>query len=233
MADVCAALLLLADSRLPAGAHAHSGGLAAAVDTGRVRSIEDLAAFLAGRLATAGLMAAGAAARAAAAVLPFASEERLPVASGSSDARLLLQRLDAEIDARTPAPAARDASRAQGRGLLRAVTRAWPSPLLDLLPQRPHHPVALGAAAVVVGAGPGDAARVAALLSVTGPASAAVRLLGLDPLMVSTLLARLAPEVDAVADRAARPGELPAASGPLLDLLAQAHARTEVRLFAS
>ena len=223
-ADVAvpAALLLLADSRLPAGAHTHSGGLAAAVDTGRVRTIEDLAAFLSGRLSTAGLVAAAAAARAA----DILGSERGGLAV-----------LDAEIDARTPAPAAREASRAQGRGLLRATARAWPSPVLALLPDRPHHPVALGAAAVALGCGPNAAARICALMSVTGPASAAVRLLGLDPLSVSTLLARLAPAVDDVADRAvlhAGPGRrLPAASAPLLDQLAQAHPRAEVRLFAS
>ena len=222
---VPACLLLLADSRLPAGAHAHSGGLSAAVDTGLVSSIEHLAGFLAGRLATAGLVAAAAAARAAA------------LLSVPTPDPHLLTELDAEIDARTPAPAARAASRAQGRGLLRATARAWPSPVLDLLPERPHHPVALGAAAVAVGCGPGAASTLAALMSVTGPASAAVRLLGLDPLAVSTLLARLAPEVDATADRAlvslAAAGSLPAASATLLDVLAQAHTRTEVRLFAS
>ncbi|MCW2598816.1 MAG: hypothetical protein JWM02_645 [Frankiales bacterium] len=218
---VPAALLLLADSRLPAGAHAHSGGLAAAVDTGRVRTLEDLQRFLTGRLTTAGLVAAAVAARAAQ-VLGDAEQ---------------LAALEAEVDARTPSPAAREASRAQGRGLLRAVARAWPSPVLDLLPERPHAPVALGAAAVAVGSGPAAAARVAALTAVTGPAWAAVRLLGLDPLAVSALLAGLAPQVEQVADEAltsAKPGQpLPAASGPMLELLAQAHTRTEVRLFAS
>ena len=107
----------------------------------------------------------------------------------------------------------------------------------ELLPERPHAAVALGAAAVAVGAGPTAAARVAALGAVTGPASAAVRLLGLDPLDVATLLARLADRVQDVADAAlaaAEPGRaLPAPTGPLLDLLAQAHVRSQVRLFAS
>ena len=43
-----AALLLLADSRLPSGAHAHSGGLAAAVTAGTVTDEDSLAAFLRG-----------------------------------------------------------------------------------------------------------------------------------------------------------------------------------------
>jgi urease accessory protein len=38
-------LLLLADSRLPAGTHAHSGGLEAAVASGRVTDAVSLHAF--------------------------------------------------------------------------------------------------------------------------------------------------------------------------------------------
>jgi urease accessory protein len=64
-----------------------------------------------------------------------------------------------------------------------------------------------------------------------------VRLLGLDPLGVTRLLASLAEDVDAVAARGARFADLahplPAAAAPQLDLLAQAHARADARLFAS
>jgi len=95
----------------------------------------------------------------------------------------------------------------------------------------------LGAAAAAGRCAPPDAALVAAYQSVTGPASAAVRLLSLDPLQVSGLLASLATEIDDVALRAAAATttatELPYASGPALDVLAEAHARAEVRLFAS
>jgi len=225
MTSLPSALLLLADSRLPAGGHAHSGGLAAAVADGAVHDERTLAAFLSGRLRTAGLVASAAAARAAALVV-----------SGPSAADTL-DELDAELDARTPSPAARAASRAQGRGLLRAASAAWPSPVHALLGPRPHAPCALGGAAVAAGAGPAEAATLAALASVTGPASAAVRLLGLDPLGVTRRLAGLAADVDAVAAQGARCADLdvplPAASAPLLDLLAQAHARADVRLFAS
>ena len=62
------ALLLLADSRLPAGAHAHSGGVAPAVDAGLVggngSDLAEVVAFLRGRLHTAGLLTAAIAARA-------------------------------------------------------------------------------------------------------------------------------------------------------------------------
>jgi hypothetical protein len=65
MPALTAALLLLADSRFPAGAHAHSGSIAAAVEARTVYDEPTLALFLAGRLATTGLVAAAAAARAA------------------------------------------------------------------------------------------------------------------------------------------------------------------------
>jgi urease accessory protein len=73
---------------------------------------------------------------------------------------------------------------------------------------------------------------------VTGPSSAAVRLLALDPIAAATIVARLAGEVDAAARAAAADADgpladLPFPSAPALDLLAEAHARAEVRLFES
>ncbi|MGY1787555.1 urease accessory protein UreF [Geodermatophilus sp. SYSU D00698] len=206
------ALLTLADSRLPAGGHAHSGGVEQAVAAGLVRDPASLAAFLLRRLQTAGRVAAG-------------------LASASSVGGDLAA-LDAEADARTPSPALRAASRQQGRGLVRVGRRAWPSPLWDALPAAPHHPVALGVAAAAGGLTPRDAAAAAAYLSVSGPATAAQRLLAMDPLTVAAVTARLAPEIDAVADAAVREG-LPADTDPLLDLLAEVHATRGDRFFAS
>lgn len=222
-----AALLILSDSRLPSGGHAHSGGLAAAVDSGSVRNIDELEAFLLGRLGTAGLIAASVAARAA----ELAERHRV-VSPGPTDLRTELDLLELQLDARMAAPAARTASRAQGRGLLRVAAGAWPSPCLASLAPRPHLPVALGVVADAAGCGD-CAASVAALGSVAGPASAAVRMLGFDPMAVTALVARLARNIDDVARQAADPGPMSAASAPLLDLLAQAHERSEVRLFAS
>jgi urease accessory protein len=92
---------------------------------------------------------------------------------------------------------------------------------------------------LAAGGGPADAAVIAASLSMTGPASAAVRLLGLDPLSVSRLLARLAADADAVAadaTRSAATGDwlaLPAPGSPALDLLAELHLSAHTRLFES
>jgi urease accessory protein len=223
-----AALLLLADGRFPAGGHAHSGGLEAAAAGGGVASVDDLRRFLLGRLSTVGLAGAAlAAATCARSVVPSVA---------------LWHELDAEDDARTASPALRLASRRQGRQLVRAASVAWPCELLDglagALPAGAHHAVALGAASSAAGLSSGEAALVAAYSAVTSPATAAVRLLGLDPLAVSGMLAGLAPAVDRTAAAAAATAldplaDLPAPGAPLLDVGAEAHASWEVRLFAS
>ncbi|MEV6400470.1 urease accessory UreF family protein [Streptomyces sp. NPDC051907] len=217
-----AALLVLADGRFPAGGHAHSGGAEPAVKAGRLRDARDLEAFCRGRLHTVGLASAALAAAAALGLDPL--------------------ELDEAADARTPSPALRAVARKLGRQLMRAARAAWPCAELDALaaafPKGAHQPVVLGTAARAAGLGPLDAAHCVAYESVSGPATAAVRLLSLDPFQATAVLARLAPEMDQVAEHAvaaAREGvdALPAASAPLLDVTAEQHAAWPVRLFAS
>ncbi|MBP2702677.1 urease accessory protein UreF [Microbispora sp. RL4-1S] len=195
-----AALLLLADSRLPAGGHAHSGGAEEAVRLGTITDAGDLARFLRGRLATAGLVTAAL----AAAACELARTGHHP--GREEDLATLWRQLDAEADARTASPAQREAGRTQGRLLLRTARRMWPSPALDTLgvavPEGAHHPVVLGAAAAAAGCVPYQAALAAAYTAVTGPATAAVRLLGLDPVTVHRLLADLAPALNDAAHAA-------------------------------
>jgi urease accessory protein len=229
--------LLLADSRLPSGGHVHSGGVEALVDRGLVRDVDDLAQLLDGRARTAGLVAA---AFAAAGALTAARND------GSAGSRGTWAPWDAALDVRTPSAALREASRSQGTALLRTARLAWPmaAGLLGLAEfGRPHHPVLLGAAAVAAGATAGDAATLAVHHLVGGAATAAVRLLGLDPLRVAAVQAALAPVTDRVACEAAElaglaiaaddPDLLPADAGPLPEILAELHHSSEVTLFAS
>jgi urease accessory protein len=221
-----AALLLLVDGRFPAGGYAHSGGVEEAVSDGRVHDLATLEAFLLGRLWTVGQSDAAITAAAWA-------EAAVP--------RPRWSELDAEATARCPSAVVRRASRSLGRSLLRAASTAWPGPVWAPLraasPGGPLAPVALGAAARAAGATEHDAALVAAHGAVATPAAAAVRLLGLDPLAVAALSARLAAQVDTVASGACvgdgEWGALPAATAPLIDVGAERHARREVRLFAS
>lgn len=226
-----AALLALADQRLPSGGHVHSGGIEQAVTERLVHDAATLAAFLDRRLRTAGLVAAGVAAAATSLL-------------DAEDARAL----DAETDARTPSPAHRDASRAQGRGLLRTVKAAWAAPHPGLtwseLGPRPHHAVVLGCAARAAGVDAAGAALTAAYLSVTGPATSAQRLLGLDPVAVAVVTLELGALIESVAASAcaaalqcaAQPDrwrDLPDDGDPLLDVLGQRHAVRGDRLFVS
>ncbi|MET7375876.1 urease accessory protein UreF [Micromonospora arida] len=242
-------LLLLADGRFPAGAHAHSGGLEAAVAAGRVTDLASLEAFLAGRLATAGLVGAAFAAAAHRAAVAESAGTTGPARLGRrSDAPAesaarsgVLARLDAELDARTAAPALRAVSRRQGRALLRAGRTIWPdAPFADLpaTPGGAHQPLVLGLLCAAAGLSRVETATLAAYGTLTGAASAGVRLLGLDPYQVQALLVGLADACDGTAADAARaaddpPERLPAAAAPLADIHAEIHATWEVRLFAS
>lgn len=229
-AAMSARLLLLLDSRSPAGAHNHSGGMEAAVAAGYVRSVADVQAFCLGRLNTAGRVAPAFAATAC----------RYWVCGVAPHG---WARLDAEFSARTPSEVTRAASRSLGSGLRRLIVATVPAeaPVLgerwQLCPRpAPHHPIVLGSAIAMTGGDPLMAARAAALGLCTTAASAAVRLLGLDPYQVHTVIADLSEQIEAAALQGARHcevAELPAASAPALDLLADVHAELEVRLFAS
>jgi urease accessory protein len=251
-----AALLLLADGRLPTGAHVHSGGVEEAVTDGRITGLKDLRRYLDGRLWTTGAVDA-ALAVASCTLAPsdegctsphgveFRRRPRPRSGSGGAGGTLAARsRLDAEAAARVPSPALRRASRTQGRGLLRAARRLWPAGWLDELvslhPEGPMWAPTLGAVARAAGVEVGGAALVAAQGAVSGPAWAAVRLLGLDPFSAAALLADLAPAIDTVTARAVSQwtagvelAQLPALGGPLTDVAAEAHASREVRLFAS
>ncbi|WP_031464757.1 urease accessory protein UreF [Sciscionella sediminilitoris] len=211
------AALLLADARTPLGGHTHSGGVEAVVRNGTLTGVEDLETFLRARIRTAGLVGA-----AFAAARGFAIGE-----------------LDAEFGARTPSPALRAASRAQGAALRRTGSRMWPAPEWDIL-RRPHLPIALGIAAGASGLEQAQAAELSVHHLIGGACSAAIRLLGLDPLAVAALSAGLAPLAEqtaeagvSAANTARTPAELPSASTPCPDVLAQLHEQSEVSLFAS
>jgi urease accessory protein len=210
-----ALLLLLLDSRAPAGAHAHSGGMEPAVTAGLVADLGDVEEYCRGRLRTAGRVSAAFAATACA-------------ASADWDT------LDAEYDARLPSEALRQASRQLGGGLRRMLRAMFPEAVLPW-PYAPHHPIALGHGVALAGGTPDQAAQAAALATITAPASAAVRLLGLDPLAVQGMLARLAADLGDFCGGGPHNSakSLPADGAPFLDLLADIHRHAEVRLFAS
>ena len=138
-----------------------------------------------------------------------------------------LLELDVEFEARIPSGALRATSRKLGRQILLALRVVQPDPrlltLADLFSIGPHQPIVLGAAVASMGLDPYSAALAAVYESATGPATAAIRLLGLAPFEVYAMLARAAGPAD----------QLPSHSSPLLDIFAERHAGSEMRLFAS
>jgi urease accessory protein len=222
--SVSASLLLLADSRFPTGAHAHSAGIEASNARGDVRSVADLEAFLDGRLLTSAPVEAAFAAAACQTSAP-------------------LNELDHELAIRTPSLRLRAVSRTLGRQLLRPAERAWPDDrygvLRDVHTDGPMQPIAVGVVAAAAGLAAVDAALVSLHHLVGAVTTAAVRLLGLDPFEVHAIAARLAPRLDDLASIAAQhaaaspPCDLPATTSVLADILAEHHATWEVRLFAS
>jgi len=178
----------------------HSGGVEQAVTEGLVHDVRTLERFLERRLSTTGLVTAGLAAAACAVAV-------------TGDAAAALRRLEAETDARTPSPAQRSASRAQGRGLIRTAKAAWAAPSATLnwsdLGPRPHHPLVLGCAARAGGVTPEGAALIAAYLAVSAPSTAAQRLLALDPVAVAAVTVHLGPAIEATARAAVPRGFVP------------------------
>jgi urease accessory protein len=255
--------LLLADSRFPGGGHVHSGGLEEAAARGLIRTETDLPVFLRNRLLTAGALAAVFAAAATHrsihggakwstldeeldARTPSAAQRAASRAQGKATARAARMMAPPPPANSSPGPSRVSRSAPASRVVVDTGANLDPaaespvSVLLSAIP-RPHHPLILGAIVGAGGGSPADAALAAAYLSISGPASASVRLLGLDPLRVNAIVAALAADVTAVAEAAAatahlEPADLPAPGSPGLDLLAEEHDRhhrEEVRLFAS
>jgi urease accessory protein len=207
-----ATLITLADSRLPAGAHVHSGGLEEAVTGGLVTDLAGVDAFLRRRIRTHGLVTAS-------------------IAAAVHRGDLRAEQAEFETDARTPAPAARQASRAQGRGLARLARRVWPGARWDDLGERPHLAVVAGRVGAVGALAPEHTALAVIYTTMTASATAAQRLLALDPADVAALTFALADLCEETAAEAIT--GLAALSDPLLDILAQRHAHRERPLFVS
>jgi urease accessory protein len=217
-AGAISALLLLADGRFPDGSHAHSFGMEAAVAVGRVHDPASLHRYIEARLWTTARTDAAAAALTARGGHP-------------------LDAVDAALVLRQPSAATREASRSLGRSLVRTAARLWPGREPRLAGGGPPlQPVALGAVAVLAGCGPREAAIATTHASAASLASAALRLLGLDPFSVADVLADLRGPVAEVAESVldlASPADLPAASTPLAELDAELQRTIEPRLFGS
>ena len=218
--------LLLGDSRFPAGGYAHSLGLEQAVADGL--DAADVASFIAARLR-----------------LVAEPEARLAVAARRGalrdgvDAALIV---DDEFAARCPSPVLRESARRLGASLLRSASTVWPGEGALIAGYRSRsratpRPVALGVVAAAIGLDDAGLAILALYDDAATVASAALKLLALDPAVASRWVAEQAVWIEAAALSVAadeRPlHEQPAPAALGLELAAAVHgARTE-RFFVS
>ena len=207
--------MLLADSRLPAGAHVSSGALEAALRDGL-----DPAAtgdYLAGRMATIVPVEAGTAVVA----------RHLARHGGDLD------RLHREWASRTPSRAQREVSSALGDGLRRLAERLWPAAMSPGGVRRPRA-IVLGVIAAASGLDPEDLVRLTAYDDAQTVAAALLKLEPGDPLDAAALVlaacARLEPRVAELA-ALTDPARIPCAGAPLIDGWAEAQSQLPRRLF--
>ena len=212
----CYVQMLLADARLPTGAHTQSGGLEPALQHG-VR-LAQVPAYLQARLLTVTETEAAA-----------AMVARHLWLIGASDR---LVEVDHAWRARTPSDAARTASDLLGRSYRRLAESIW---TLGLDPTRTYaRPVVLGATAAAAGLDAAALVRLVGYDDVQTVLSAALKLEPFDPAQATGWALAAGPDVEALVARIAGlsdPDAIPARSAPALEHWLQDHAHQERRLY--
>lgn len=223
-ARTTAVTMLLADSRFPAGTHAHSLGLEQAVLDGLCAP--DVPMFARARLE-----------------LVAVPEAVLSVAARRAAARVGPGALAPLVElhaARTPSHLLREQARRLGAQLLRSAEGVWPATVIGAcraegleLPR----PIALGVVAQAAGLDDLAAALVALYDDVATVCSAALKLLPLDPALAARWQAELAGPIGAAAQEIAASDVSAALSpppaAPALDAAASVHTARSERLFAT
>jgi urease accessory protein len=210
--------LLLADGRLPTGAHTQSGGLEPALQHGMPPA--DVPRYLLARLRTVTEV------EAAAAVIAR------HVWLNAADRSAALADVDEAWRVRTLSDGVRDASDLLGRGYARLASAMWS---LGLDAGRTHcRAVAVGATGAAAGLGATQVARLIGYDDVQAVIAAALKLAPFDPADGVRWAVAAGPEVDALAARVAGAtsiDDMPAYSAPLIEQWAQWHRIAERRLY--
>lgn len=215
-------VLQLADSGFPTGGFAHSAGLEASVQLGRVTDRRELHAFVGALLWQVGFGA-------------------LPLVGAAHDAPARLEELDELAHATLSGHVARAASCTQGRAFISTCASVFDEPRIagmhDAVRARAlqgHHAPLVGAALGVLGVSRIEAQRLTLYQALRGATSAAVRLGLIGPHEAQRVQHELAPRLEEVV---ASCGNLAvdqlAQTAPLQDLFAGMHDKLYSRLFQS
>lgn len=210
--------LLLADSRLPAGAHVSSNSLEAALRDGLGPA--DAGGYLASRMHTLVPVEAGTAV----------------VARGLARSPSALERVRAEWAARTPSRAQREVAEALGDGLRRAADVLWPGAVPPPTRRdRPWpRPIVLGLVAAAAGLEAEDLVRLIAYDDAQTVAAALLKLEPGDPRVAAALVLEACALLETrVAELAALkdPTHIPCDGAPLTEGWAESQSTLPRRLF--
>jgi len=220
-------LMLLADARLPTGAHTQSAGLEPALRGGMGPT--EVPRFITARLRTV------TAVEAAAAVL--ARHRTLSTATAFPDLPGALAEVDAAWRARTISPALRETSVLLGRGYARLVRSLWSGTAgANALAAigRPGRAVVLGVAAALSGLSGAQLVRLIGYDDAQTVAAATLKLEPLDPVVATSWVMAAGAEIERmVGDLAGLTNieQMPAYGAPLIEQWAEIHSVTSQRLF--
>jgi urease accessory protein len=214
--------MLLADGRLPTGAHTQSAGVEPALHAGM--RLADVPAYLTVRLRTVTEVEAGVAVLARHAWLTAPGGSRLEA----------LAALDRAWRARTVSDALREAADLLGRSYLRMAASVWDLREVTDARRTWCRGVVVGVTAAAAGLAAADTARLVAFEDVQTVLAAALKLVPFDPSQNVAWAVAARPEVERLVQAVAgltTLDELPASSAPLLEQWGQQHRTTERRLF--
>ena len=220
-------LMLLADARLPTGAHTQSAGLEPAMRHGV--SLADVPAYIRTRLRTVVAVEAGAAV--------VARHLAAGVIGSPDDLAAGLRVVDDAWRARTVSPALRENAEVLGRGYARLVTGLWPDAPASVAlraVRRPTRAVAIGVAGALAGLDGPQVARLIGYDDTQTVAAAALKLDPLDPVVATGWVVGAAADIDRLAAAVGAlttAADIPAGTAPLIEQWAQQHAATTQRLF--
>ncbi len=212
--------LLLADSRLPTGAHTQSAGVEPALTFGM--GLDQVPDYLRVRQRTVTVVEA--------ATAVVARHVWVTSAVRAADLRLV----DRAWRVRTPSDALREASDLLGRSYLRMAGAVWDLADLQTSPSPCCRAVVVGSTAAAAGLSTEETARLVGFEDVQTVIAAALKLVPFDPSQGVRWSAAAALEVEALVQLVAgcrTAADIPACSAPQIEEWGQRHRLSERRLF--